>query len=106
VRVCPAIKANGERCKGIVGAGSAYCPAHDPAREGARWRAASKAARNKPDAELKGVKVAAPSPCRPGVVRRFRPGGCGGSLAGPKRQAAGRTSRSASRVAATWTGRC
>ena len=56
MRVCPAIKANGERCRGIVGAGSAYCPAHDPAREGARRRAASKAARNKPDAELKGVK--------------------------------------------------
>ena len=39
------------------------------AREGARRRAASKAARNKSDAELKGVKVAAPSPCRPRVVR-------------------------------------
>jgi glutathione S-transferase len=56
VRVCPAIKANGERCRGIVGAGNAYCPAHDPAREGARRRAASKAAKSKPDAELKGVK--------------------------------------------------
>jgi hypothetical protein len=56
VRVCPAIKANGERCRGIVGAGSAYCPAHDPAREGARRRAASKAAKSKPDAEVKGVK--------------------------------------------------
>ena len=31
-------------------------PAHDPAREGARRRAASKAARRKPDAELKGVQ--------------------------------------------------
>ena len=50
MRGCPAIKANGERCKGIVGAGSHYCPAHDPAREGARRRAASKAAGNKPEA--------------------------------------------------------
>ena len=56
MRVCPAIKANGERCRGIVGAGNAYCPAHDPAREGARRRAASKAAKSKPDAKLKGVK--------------------------------------------------
>ena len=56
MRICPAIKANGERCRGIVGGGSQYCPAHDPAREGARRRAASKAAKSKPDAELKGVK--------------------------------------------------
>jgi hypothetical protein len=56
VRVCPAIKANGERCRGIVGAGRHYCPAHDPAREGARRRAASKAARSKPDAEVRAVK--------------------------------------------------
>ena len=56
MRVCPAIKPNGERCKGIVGAGSDYCPAHDPAREGARRRAASKAAKSKPDAEVRGVK--------------------------------------------------
>jgi glutathione S-transferase len=57
VRVCPVIKPNGQRCKGIVGATSDYCPAHDPAREGARRRAASKAARSKPDAGIKGVKV-------------------------------------------------
>jgi glutathione S-transferase len=56
VRVCPAIKPNGERCKGIVGTTSDYCPAHDPARKSARRRAASKAARSKPDAEIKGVK--------------------------------------------------
>lgn len=56
MRVCPAIKPNGQRCKGIVGATNDYCPAHDPAREGARRRAASKAARSKPDAELKGLK--------------------------------------------------
>ena len=56
MRGCPAIKANGERCRGIVGARSHYCPAHDPAREGARRRAASKAARSKPDAEVRRVK--------------------------------------------------
>jgi hypothetical protein len=56
VRVCPAIKPNGERCRGIVGAGSDYCPAHDPARKDARRRAASKAGRSKPDAGIKGVK--------------------------------------------------
>jgi hypothetical protein len=39
VRVCPATKVNGERCKGIVGAASDYCPAHVAMREGARWRA-------------------------------------------------------------------
>jgi hypothetical protein len=44
-------------------------PRRPGAREGARRRAASKAARNKSDAELKGVKVAAPSPRRPRVVR-------------------------------------
>jgi hypothetical protein len=59
VRVCPAIKANGERCRGIVGAGSAYCLAHDPAR--------AKAPAGGPPP--KGVKVAAPSPCRLRVVR-------------------------------------
>jgi len=56
VRVCPTIKPNGERCKGIVGTTSGYCPAHDSARVAARRRAASKAARSKPDAGLKGVK--------------------------------------------------
>ena len=55
MRVCPAIKANGERCKGIVGAGSHYCPAHDPMREGACGRGASKAAGSKLEAQLKGA---------------------------------------------------
>jgi hypothetical protein len=60
----------GERraLQGHRGAGSAYCPAHDPAREGARRRAASKAARSKPDAEVKGVKdgsMPSPTACSP-----------------------------------------
>ena len=50
MRVCPATKVNGERCKGFVGAASDYCPAHVAMREGA-----SKAARGKPEAQHKGV---------------------------------------------------
>jgi hypothetical protein len=62
VRVCPAIKANGERCRGIVGAGRHYCPAHDPAREGARRRATFKATRSKPEAQLMGVRTGSSMP--------------------------------------------
>ena len=47
MRGCSAIKANGERCKGIAATGSDYCPAHDPARAEARIRAASKAAKSR-----------------------------------------------------------
>jgi hypothetical protein len=56
VRVCRTGKASWERRKGIVGAESDSCPAHDPMREGARRGAASKAARSRPDAELKRIK--------------------------------------------------
>jgi len=92
VRVCPAIKANGERCKGIVGAVSHYCPAHDPAREGARRRAASKAARSKPEAQLKGVRTGSSIPSPTACCPVIWPGGCAGGLAGPKRQGVKRTS--------------
>ena len=44
---CTAIKGNGERCRGIAATGSDYCPAHDPSRQEARHRAASKAAKSK-----------------------------------------------------------
>ncbi len=54
--VCSAIKANGERCRGLAKAGSDYCPAHDPARSEARSRSASRAAKSKPSSELKGIK--------------------------------------------------
>jgi hypothetical protein len=47
VAACSAIKANGERCRGIAATGSDYCPAHDPARAEARRRSARKAARSK-----------------------------------------------------------
>jgi hypothetical protein len=36
--------------------GSDHCPAHDPARADARRRAASKAARSKPSAEISALK--------------------------------------------------
>jgi hypothetical protein len=54
--VCRTGKASWERRKGIVGAESDSCPAHDPMRKGARRGAASKAARSRPDAELKRIK--------------------------------------------------
>ncbi len=44
---CVASKANGEHCRGIAATDSDYCPAHDPRRQEARRRAASKAARSK-----------------------------------------------------------
>jgi hypothetical protein len=44
---CTAIKGNGERCRGIAATGNDYCPAHDPNRQEARHRAASKAAKSK-----------------------------------------------------------
>ena len=53
---CPAITRAGRPCKGLVGAGCDYCPAHDPARSEARQRAASKAARSKPNKELAALK--------------------------------------------------
>ena len=44
---CAGTKGNGERCRGIAATGSDYCPAHDPNRQEARHRAASKAAKSK-----------------------------------------------------------
>ena len=44
---CTGTKGNGERCRGIAATGSDYCPAHDPNRQEARRRAASKAAKSK-----------------------------------------------------------
>ncbi len=53
---CPAIARSGQPCRGLVREGNDYCPAHDPRRQEARRRAASKAARSKPEAEVSGVK--------------------------------------------------
>ncbi len=52
MRQCSAIKGNGEHCRGIAKAGCDHCPAHLPGRAEARKRAASRAARSKPTAEL------------------------------------------------------
>ena len=43
--------------QGIAGVVIDYCPAYDPMRESVRRRDASKAARRKPEAQLKGVKA-------------------------------------------------
>ncbi len=54
---CGAFAGKGRPCKGLVRAGSDYCPAHDPARADARRRFASKAARSKPGGEVRDIKV-------------------------------------------------
>ncbi len=54
---CSAIKANGERCRGIAGRGNEWCPAHDPARAEQRKRDASKAARSRPGKEVTSIKA-------------------------------------------------
>jgi|SRR5215211_6453561 len=54
---CSAIKANGERCRGIAGAYGDYCPAPDPSRAEERSRAASKAAKSRPNLEVKEIKA-------------------------------------------------
>ena len=53
---CATKTRNGRPCKGLVRLGSDHCPAHDPARADARRRAASKAARSKPGAEVRDLK--------------------------------------------------
>ncbi len=57
VTVCGAIKRDGGRCRASVGPGQQWCPNHDPARTEERKRAASKAGKSKPSAELRDVKV-------------------------------------------------
>lgn len=54
---CIGVKPDGALCKGIASHGSDYCPAHDPAREEARRRSASKAARSKPGREIVHLKA-------------------------------------------------
>ncbi|MDP9477496.1 MAG: hypothetical protein M3R38_17730 [Actinomycetota bacterium] len=53
---CSGIKGDGTRCRGIAGAASGLCAAHDPARRDARRRAASRAGRSRPNGELRRVK--------------------------------------------------
>ena len=53
---CAASKPDGTPCERIVGASQKYCYAHDPYHQQARSRAASKAARSKPNRELSALK--------------------------------------------------
>jgi hypothetical protein len=53
---CAAIARSGHPCKGLVRPGNDYCPAHDPSRQEARRRAASKAGRSRPGRELTEAK--------------------------------------------------
>ncbi len=53
---CAAITLGGKPCRGLVRPGNDYCPAHDPARQEARRRAASRAGKSKPGRELTDAK--------------------------------------------------
>jgi hypothetical protein len=53
---CQGFKPNSSLCERIVGASQSYCYSHDPSRAEERRRAASKAARSKPNRELQHVK--------------------------------------------------
>ncbi len=53
---CPAITRENRPCRGLVRPGNDYCPAHDPSRQEARQRAASKAGRSKPRTEIQGLR--------------------------------------------------
>jgi hypothetical protein len=53
---CSATKPDGTPCERIVGASQTFCHAHDPSRSEQRRRAASKAARSKPNRELVTIK--------------------------------------------------
>ncbi len=53
---CSAITLGGAPCKGLVQPGNDYCPAHDPARQDARRRAATRAGQAKPGRELTEAK--------------------------------------------------
>ncbi len=53
---CRASKAGGTACKAPATGSHGYCWAHDPEHAEQRRRAASKAARSKPNREVKGYK--------------------------------------------------
>ena len=53
---CSGSKPNGTGCERTVGASQTYCHAHDPSRSEQRRRAASKAARSKPNREVAEIK--------------------------------------------------
>ena len=53
---CGGSKPDGSPCQRIVGASQTYCHAHDPSRSEQRRRAASKAAKSKPNQEVAEIK--------------------------------------------------
>ena|SRR5215216_4925694 len=53
---CNASKLDGTPCERIVGASHSYCYSHDPKRSEERHKAASKAARSKPNREISEIK--------------------------------------------------
>lgn len=53
---CRADKANGDPCKAPANGSDGYCWAHSPANADQRRRMASKAARSKPNREIKDLK--------------------------------------------------
>ena len=54
---CTAIKANGDRCKIAVPTSGGLCWAHSPENNAKRSRTASKAAKSKPNREVKDIKA-------------------------------------------------
>ncbi len=54
--LCRATKANGEACKGSATGPHGLCWAHDPRNADERHRTASKAARSKPNREVRALK--------------------------------------------------
>ncbi len=53
---CAGFKPDGKSCERIVGASQSYCYSHDPSRAEERHKAASKAAKSKPNREIQDVK--------------------------------------------------
>ncbi len=53
---CSGFKPDGSPCQRIVSPSQTYCPAHDPSRSEQRRRAASKAAKSKPNQEVAEIK--------------------------------------------------
>jgi hypothetical protein len=53
---CSGFKPNGSPCERIVPPSQTYCHAHDPSRSDQRRRAASKAAKSKPNQEVAAIK--------------------------------------------------
>jgi hypothetical protein len=54
---CGFLKQNGDRCRGTVRQGDAYCWAHDARYEEARRRGQARGGKNKPSKELQEVKA-------------------------------------------------